>query len=81
MHILFFLAVATVLIILWFQGNLFACVFLTLPAAGGGVLGLFMAGFANTLSDRNFGTGMFVASVVALGIIWLPRQYLLRRGG
>ena len=40
MHILFFLAVAAVLIIWWFNGNLFACVFLSIipveePVVGG----------------------------------------------
>lgn len=79
-HILIFMAVATALIILWAGGNLFACVFLSLPPAVGGVLGVFMASAANTASDRTFGAWMLVASAVALGIIWFPRQYLLHRG-
>lgn len=79
MHILIGLVIATVLIILWLQGNLFACVFLTLPAAGGGVLGLLLAVIANTMEDRNLGAWMIVASAAALAAIWVPRQYLLHR--
>jgi hypothetical protein len=80
MDILFFLAVAAVLAILWFRGNLFACVFLSLPVGTGGVFGIFLASAANTASDRTFGAWMIVASAVALAAIWLPRYYQLYRG-
>ena len=67
MHILIGLAVATVIIILWAQGSLFACVFLSIPT-GLGALFFF--------SDTPV-IGLICALLLAG--IWVPRYYLGRR--
>ena len=63
MHILIGLAVATVLIILWAQGNLFACVFLSIPT---GLGALFF------ISDTPV---IGLICVLLLAGIWAPRYY------
>ena len=72
MEILFFIAVAAVLVILWFRGNLFACVFASLPTAAAGAVGLIIA--ANDNPKACF--WIFFATTITLGIIWAPRLYL-----
>jgi uncharacterized membrane protein (UPF0136 family) len=77
MHILFFLAVATVLIIWWFHGNLFACVFLSLPVGAAFFAGLAMLGD----KDIPVAGGVLLATVSASVLvgIWAPRYYRGRR--
>jgi hypothetical protein len=71
MHILIGLVVATVLVIGWAAGNLFACVFLSLPT---GALGLYSLLFINT--GAGF-LGVLACAAVLCGI-WAPYGY--RRG-
>ena len=66
-HILIGMAVATVLIILWAQGSLFACVFLSIPT-GLGLLFFF--------SDTPV---IGLICVLLLAGIWVPRFYWLHR--
>jgi hypothetical protein len=66
MHILIGLVVATVLVIGWACGNLFACVFLSLPT-----IGLFVF-----LAMQNHPAAAWC--LAALGAIWVPLGY--RRG-
>jgi hypothetical protein len=61
-HVLLGLAVATVLVIGWGFGNLFACVFLSLP---GGLLALYSLLFINT--GAGF-LGFLACAAVLLGV-------------
>ena len=79
MEILFFLAVATVLIIWWFNGNLFACVFLSIIPGGAAGVGFLVAIFASNGEDRVSAAWCALAGAIALGIIWLPRYVRLQR--
>ena len=67
MHILIGLAIAAVLIIMWSHGNLFACVFLSIPTG----LGLLFF-----ISDTPV---IGLICVLLLAGIWAPRYYLGRR--
>jgi hypothetical protein len=74
-HILIGMAVATVLIILWAQGSLFACVFLSIPP--GVVLLLFIK---ETISRAPPGGPIWPIACVALLLgIWAPRSYRQQR--
>lgn len=77
MEILFGLAIATVLAIGWFYGNLFVCVFLTLGSLCGSSLGILLVATAThrDSTDATFGWWLILATVVALGIAWAPRRY------
>lgn len=70
MHILIGLAVATVLIILWAQGNLFACVFLSIPTA----LGLLLFAVQDAARSPDHVTWAFVCAALLAGI-WAPRYW------
>jgi len=70
MHILIGMAVATVLIILWAQGSLFACVFLSLAPALGALIFLIQSPHASP---------WWLACVALIVVIWTPRYVLLRR--
>ena len=73
MHILIFMAVATVLIILWAQGNLFACVFLSIvPALG------FLIFAIQDRTDSPGSPAWMLICAVSLAVIWVP-LYLRRR--
>ena len=72
MHILIGLVVATVLVIGWACGNLFACVFLSLPV---GALGLYSMLFINTGAGL---AGVLACAAVLCGI-WGPRYYQRHR--
>ena len=73
MHILIGLAIATVLVIGWWHGNLFVCVFATLP------ISMFMAAVLAGGPDPNHQSiVLFMLSLGALVLVWLPR-YLQRR--
>jgi membrane protein implicated in regulation of membrane protease activity len=69
MHILIGMAVATLLIIGCFAGNLFVCVFLSLAPALGALIF-----FAQTPAQP--GWGLVCIGVVC--VIWLPRYLRLR---
>ena len=68
MHILIGLAVATVIIILWAQGNLFACVFLSIPTG----LGLLVFILQDERSPKHVDNALLC--IVILLIIWAPRH-------
>ena len=70
MHILIGMAVATVLIILWASGNLFACVFLSIPPA----LGLLIIAMRTDPALPIYPQLCFGS----LAVIWTPR-FLHRR--
>ena len=75
MHILIGLAVATVIIILWARGNLFACVFLSIPI---GLLMLLM------IADTGDGLKALLSAMVCAGllaVIWVPRYWRHVVGG
>jgi hypothetical protein len=69
-HILIGLAVATVLIILWASGNLFACVFLSIPPA----LGLLIIAMRTDPALPIYPQLCFGS----LAVIWLPRFLMYR---
>jgi hypothetical protein len=69
MHILIGLVVATVLAIGWACGNLFACVFLSLP------VGLLAIIYGATSVDGSR-TGPVVLCLSILVAIWLPRTFI-----
>jgi len=69
MHVLFGLAVATVLIIGWGYGNLFACVFLSIPVT----LGLLVF-----IAQTPASPGWALACGMLLAAIWAPRRMRLR---
>jgi len=75
MHILLFLAVATVVVMLWARGALFACVFMTLPLAALGIASLVTIGQPGGAGAGAVG---IIASVGLLAAVWAPRY--LRRG-
>jgi hypothetical protein len=64
MEILIGLAIATVAVIGWLYGNLFVCVFLTLPVAALCVL--------STTSNGPDASSWTVGCIVTLIIIWAP---------
>ena len=72
MHILFGLAVATVLVIGWFAGNLFVCVFLSLP------LGAIAAVFLLQTPSNGLWALVFAALVAG---VWMPRYLRIRAAG
>ena len=75
MHILFFMAIATVLIITWFTGNLFACVFLSL-VPGVFLLLCVVELFAGSMSGV---TGIWAFACIGLLVaIWAPRHFRLQ---
>jgi hypothetical protein len=66
-EILVGLLIATVAVLGWIAGNLFVCVFLTLPVAALGFI-----------AATNAGNGIWLMGcIAAILIIWAPRQ--LRR--
>lgn len=68
------LGVATILLITWARGSLFACVFLSLlPAAY-----VLLACLQQISGGNNFYPGWVLACLGLIGIIWLPRYRLLR---
>lgn len=69
MEILIGLGIATVLVIGWFFGNMFACVFLTL-----GTLGAVTFCF---LFGQQVAAGAILAGIVALCVVWAPRTIRL----
>jgi hypothetical protein len=69
-HILIGLAVATVLIILWASGNLFACVFLSIPPA----LGLLIFMLQDARGSPNHWVWA-LACAFSLAGIWAPRLF------
>ena len=69
-HILIGLAVATVLIILWASGNLFACVFLSIPAG----LGLLIFTVQDARGSPNHWIWALACAALLAGI-WVPRYY------
>ena len=71
------LTIATVMVIGWFYGSLFVCVFLTLPVAGA-----FLIASAQTTSPTGklpFDLGFGLPLAVLL--IWLPRIYRWTKRG
>jgi hypothetical protein len=64
--ILIGLAVATLLVIGWGAGNLFVCVFLSLP------VGLAAAVYGITSVDGSR-TGPVLVCLALIGLIWVPR--------
>ena len=79
MHILIFMAVATVLIIWWFNGNLFACVFLSIIPGGSRWGGFFSGDIRQQRGDRVSAAWFALAGAIALAVIWIPRQVRLQR--
>ena len=78
MHILIGLliavAVAAAVIILWAQGNLFACVFLSIPTG----LGLLIFTLQNDVtSPRHVGNALLC--IVILVFVWLPHISIRQR--
>ena len=69
LHALVGLTVATILIIGWGYGNLFACVFLTIPIT----LGLLVFAVKTPAAP-----GWALTCMVLLAVIWLPRRMRLR---
>ena len=67
MHILIGLSVATVILILWARGNLFACVFLSISIVLVAVM---------VVTEM---PGIGLICVLLLAGIWAPRYYLGRR--
>ena len=70
MHILIGLAVATVIIILWAQGSLFACVFLSIPTG----LGALILAVQDELTAPNHVAHALFCALLLL-VIWAPRFY------
>ena len=66
LHIIIGLVIATVLVMGWAGGNLFACVFLSLPVG--------LAAIICALQAKQDMWGAFVACLVILAVIWLPRH-------
>ena len=74
MEILIGLAIASVLVLGWFYGNLLACIFLTLGS-------LCIGGFGLILADNHHpeaGAWITMASLALLCITWAPRYYWCR---
>ena len=69
LHFMLILALLTVLALGWFAGNIFVCVFLTLPIVG--LMLLFATGGGPAVGTWELGFG---AVLVA---IWLPRYIRL----
>lgn len=68
MEILIGLAIAAMLVLGWFAGNGFVCVFLTLPVA---LVGLYSLLSVNTAA----GALALFASVAVICVIWAPFYY------
>lgn len=68
MAILLGLCVATLLVIGWFVGSIFACVFMTLPVAAVGLI------FA--LQDTGARTGWVLVCLGIIAVIWAPRSLM-----
>ncbi len=74
MEILIGLAIATVLVIGWAKGNLFACVFLSLGLLLGALFSAVIM-----FSGQDWGAILFVICLALLAGVWGPRYYYVRR--
>jgi hypothetical protein len=74
MHILIGLLIATAVIILWAQGNLFACVFLSIPTAGA----MLIFAFQDRTGSPNGPVWALVCAALLAGI-WAPRYWRLHQ--
>jgi hypothetical protein len=72
--ILIGMGVAATLIILWVQGNLFACVFLSIPPA----LGLLIFTLQDGTNSPNH-VDWAIACLALLAVVWMPHYCLRRR--
>jgi hypothetical protein len=80
LHFLIGLAIATVVVVGCWRGNVFACVFVTLGALLPGGFGLLML-FAPNPDAHTWGSAVVMASFVIGAGVWLPRYIRAEREG